>query len=99
MTTDRLSTLRRRVGAVRSLVSAHVTGVSLTLIVLFATVTRTWQLSAVGFSGDEAVYAGQSALLAHVPGMGRWFVPASRGNSNFLATQWVISLVYRVFGV
>jgi Dolichyl-phosphate-mannose-protein mannosyltransferase len=65
----------------------------------WAAVLRMWRLGAVGFSGDEAVYAGQAAVLAHVHGMGRWFIEASRGNSNFLATQWLISLVYRVFGV
>ena len=31
--------------------------------------------------------------------MGRWFISASRGNSNFLAAQWLISLVFRIFGV
>src|SRR6266581_558030 len=58
-----------------------------------------WQLDAVGLRGDEAVYAGQAALLAGTPGMDRWFVLASRGNSNFLAFQWITSLFYRIFGV
>jgi predicted membrane-bound mannosyltransferase len=49
--------------------------------------------------GDESVYAGQAGILAHEPGMNRWFIPASRGNSNFLLAQWITSLVYRVFGM
>jgi hypothetical protein len=92
----------RMVAAAATWVSAHATAVtaaSLTAIVLLASLARTWHLSAVGFGGDEAVYAGQSALLSDAPGMERWFIPASRGNSNFLATQWVVSLVYRLFGV
>ena len=69
------------------------------LITAIAFVARIWRLTAVGFRGDEAVYAGQAGLLAGVPGMGRWFIPASRGNSNFLIYQWIVSLIYRGFGV
>lgn len=72
---------------------------ALTGLLVWAAALRSWRLGAVGFGGDEAVYAGQAAVLAHVPGMDRWFIDASRGNSNFLATQWLVSLVYRVFGV
>jgi 4-amino-4-deoxy-L-arabinose transferase-like glycosyltransferase len=90
------------VAAAGTWVAGHasaVTAASLAAIVLLATLARTWHLSEVGLGGDEAVYAGQSALLADAPGMERWFIPASRGNSNFLATQWIVSLVYRLFGV
>jgi len=60
---------------------------------------RLWRLSEVGFRGDEAVYAGQAALLAHSGGMDRWFILSSRGNSNFLVYQWIVSVVYRLVGV
>jgi hypothetical protein len=73
--------------------------VALTLLVVIAALLRFWRLSAVGFRGDEAVYAGQAALLAHIDGMDRWFILASRGNSNFFVFQWVVSEVYRIFGV
>lgn len=64
-----------------------------------AAVVRLWRLSDVGFRGDEAVYAGQAELLAHTGGMDRWFILASRGNSNFLVYQWFVAMVYRVAGV
>ncbi|HST48287.1 ArnT family glycosyltransferase [Jatrophihabitans sp.] len=64
-----------------------------------AAMVRLWRLSDVGFRGDEAVYAGQAELLAHIGGMDRWFILASRGNSNFLVYQWFVAVVYRVFGV
>jgi 4-amino-4-deoxy-L-arabinose transferase-like glycosyltransferase len=73
--------------------------VAVTALLAWAAVLRVWRLDAVGFGGDEAVYAGQAGVLAHVPGLDRWFIDASRGNSNFLVTQWLVSLVYRVFGV
>jgi hypothetical protein len=73
--------------------------VTLALITALAFAARVFRLGAVGFRGDEAVYAGQAGLLADAPGMGRFFIPASRGNSNFLVYQWIVSLVYRVFGV
>ena len=64
-----------------------------------AAALRLWHLDAVGFRGDEAVYAGQAAVLAGRDGMERWFILSSRGNSNFLVFQGILSVVYRVFGV
>jgi hypothetical protein len=45
------------------------------------------------------VYAGQAALLAGADDMDRWFILASRGNSNFLVFQGILSVFYRAFGV
>lgn len=73
--------------------------VAVTSLAVIAAVLRLWRLSAVGFRGDEAVYAGQAALLAHTHGMDRWFILASRGNSNFFVFQWIVAQVYRIFGV
>jgi hypothetical protein len=98
----RVHALRSRAAAVGGFVSRHRRpsgAVAVGAVVVLAAVVRLWQLTAVGFGGDEAVYAGQAALLAHVPGMDRWFIAASRGNSNFLVTQWLVSLFYRAFGV
>jgi hypothetical protein len=68
-------------------------------IAVTAVALRVWRLTAVGFRGDESVYAGQAGLLAGVDGMSRWFIAASRGNSNFLVYQWLVSLTYRVVGI
>ena len=60
---------------------------------------RTWRLGTVGFGGDEAVYAGQASVLAGNMDAERHFVLMSRGNSNFLFFQHVVSIFYRIFGV
>src|SRR3954466_12345190 len=73
--------------------------VAVTGLAVLAAFVRLWRLSDVGFRGDEAVYAGQAELLGHIGGMDRWFILASRGNSNFLVYQWFVAVVYRVFGV
>jgi hypothetical protein len=71
----------------------------LTGILAIAALPRLWAILDVGFRGDEAVYAGQAAVLAGDDELDRYFVLASRGNSNFLFYQQVVALVYMVFGV
>jgi 4-amino-4-deoxy-L-arabinose transferase-like glycosyltransferase len=72
---------------------------ALAVIVAVGGLLRFWNLDRVGFRGDEAVYAGQAAVLAGVDELQRWFILMSRGNSNFLLFQRVVSLAYRMFGV
>jgi Dolichyl-phosphate-mannose-protein mannosyltransferase len=72
---------------------------ALAAIVAVGGLLRFWNLDRVGFRGDEAVYAGQAAVLAGVEDLQRYFILISRGNSNFLLFQRVVSLVYRVTGV
>src|SRR5919201_1472302 len=67
-------------------------------VVGLAAFLRLWNLGGVGFRGDEAVYAGQSAVLAGAEAMRRHFILVSRGNSNFLLYQQVVGLVYRAVG-
>jgi 4-amino-4-deoxy-L-arabinose transferase-like glycosyltransferase len=69
------------------------------VILLIASFLRLWQIGRNGFSGDEAVYAGQSAVLAGVRGYGHYFILVSRGNSNFLLFQEIVSIFFRAFGV
>ena len=59
---------------------------------------RMWSLGRIGFRGDEAVYAGQASVLAGIEPMDRFFILISRGNSNFLLYQWLVSIPYRLFG-
>jgi hypothetical protein len=68
-------------------------------ILAIAALPRLWALGEVGFRGDEAVYAGQAGVLAGDDGLDRYFVLASRGNSNFLFYQEVVALVYFLFGL
>jgi hypothetical protein len=72
---------------------------ALVVLVAVGGLLRFWNLDRVGFRGDEAVYAGQAAVLAGVEELQRWFILMSRGNSNFLLFQRVVSLAYRMFGV
>ena len=45
------------------------------------------------------MYAGQAAVLSGDDELDRYFVLASRGNSNFLFYQQVVAAVYLLFGV
>jgi 4-amino-4-deoxy-L-arabinose transferase-like glycosyltransferase len=88
---DTLSSLRR--------VASDPVNIVFILILLLAGFLRLWQVGLNGFSGDEAVYAGQAAVLAGAHGYSRYFILVSRGNSNFLLFQEIVSLAFRVFGV
>jgi hypothetical protein len=54
---------------------------------------RIWQVDAVGFNTDEAVYAGQAAAIARVAGLKDIF-PIFRAHP--LLFQFLLSLVYRI---
>ncbi len=84
-----------------SLASATLKRLDLPLIAItgIAAFLRLWDLGRVGLRGDEAVYAGQAAVLAGAKGFGRYFILTGRGNSNFLLFQEILSVVYRVLGV
>lgn len=53
---------------------------------------RIWQINAMGYNTDEAVYAGQAAAIAGVPGLKDVF-PIFRAHPLFF--QFVLSLIYR----
>jgi Dolichyl-phosphate-mannose-protein mannosyltransferase len=74
-------------------------GAALAVIVGVGALLRFWNLGRVGFRGDEAVYAGQAALLAGEEQLKRYFILMSRGNSNFLLYQRIVSVGYRALGV
>jgi len=85
-------------GRVWHLPSIRVSGTTLILagILVAAAALRLWALGRVGLRGDEAVYTGQAAVLAGDPEASRYFVPISRGNSNFLLYQYFVSLAFAV---
>ncbi|POX56944.1 hypothetical protein C3489_01420 [Streptomyces sp. Ru71] len=68
-------------------------------IIALAAVLRLVQLQRIGLRGDEAVYVGQAGVLAGAHDLDRYFILISRGNSNFLLYQEMLSVVFRVFGV
>jgi len=67
------------------------------VVVLFAMVAsaflRLWQVNAIGYNTDEAVYSGQAAAIAGVPGL-KDFFPVFRAHP--LLFQFVLSLIYKV---
>jgi hypothetical protein len=91
-----IARIARRIGR---FASDHRGALILAGILLLAAVPRLWAIIGVGLRGDEAVYAGQAGVLAGDHDLSRYFVLASRGNSNFLLYQEVVALFYLIFGV
>ncbi len=56
-------------------------------------ILRLWQINAMGFNTDEAVYAGQAAAIAGVTGLKDIF-PIFRAHP--LLIQFLLSLIYKV---
>lgn len=69
------------------------TALPMTAILAIATFLRFWQLGAVGFNGDEAVYTGTAASLSGDRTLGALF-PVFRAHP--LLFQTLLSLVLRV---
>jgi hypothetical protein len=57
---------------------------------------RLWQINALGYNSDEAVYAGQGAAIAADPTLKEIF-PVFRAHP--LLFQFIVAIPYRLFGV
>lgn len=68
--------------------------VILALALAAGTWLRLWQINAMGYNTDEAVYAGQAAAISGVPVLKNIF-PVFRAHP--LLVQFVLSLIYRVY--
>ncbi len=55
---------------------------------------RLWQINAIGYNTDEAVYSGQAAAIAGVPGLKDEF-PVFRAHP--LLFQFILSLIYKYY--
>lgn len=64
-------------------------------ILAVAAGVRIWQIAALGYNSDEAVYSGQAATIAHVNGSDAFF-PAFRAHP--LLIQTLLSIGYRLGG-
>ncbi len=53
---------------------------------------RLWQINAIGYNTDEAVYSGQAAAIAGIPGLKDVF-PVFRAHP--LLFQFILSLIYK----
>jgi uncharacterized membrane protein len=67
----------------------------LVLLLTFASgiFLRIWQIDAMGYNTDEAVYAGQAAAIARIAGLSNIF-PIFRAHP--LLFQFLLSIVYRI---
>ncbi len=70
----------------------------LSAIILGAALLRFWNLGELGLGGDESVYAAQARILAGDNELSKYFVLISRGVSNFLFNQAILSIIYTVAG-
>src|ERR1051326_7355292 len=68
---------------------------SVILVLCLATGLRIWQVNQIGFNTDEAVYSGQAAAIAQVPGLKDIF-PVFRAHP--LLFQFLLALLFN-FGV
>src|SRR5215468_2843911 len=68
---------------------------SVILVLCLAAGLRIWQINQIGFNTDEAVYSGQAAAIAQVPGLKDIF-PVFRAHP--LLFQFVLALLFN-FGV
>ena len=64
-------------------------------ILAIAAGLRIWQIAALGYNSDEAVYSGQAATIAHVNGLDAFF-PAFRAHPVLIQT--LLSIGYRLGG-
>ena len=69
------------------------TGLAVAMVAAPAIVLRLWNLNALGFNSDEAVYAGQAAAIAGDPAL-RGLFPVFRAHP--LLFQMAVSLVYQI---
>ena len=71
-----------------------VSRVVLALALAVGSFMRLWQINAMGYNTDEAVYAGQAAAIGGIPVLKDIF-PIFRAHP--LLVQFVLSLIYRVY--
>ena len=65
----------------------------LAIALVSGSVLRLWQINAMGYNTDEAVYAGQAAAIAGVAGLKDIF-PIFRAHP--LLIQFVLALIYKI---
>ncbi len=83
---------------IRKIALSNVVSIYLPLagILLLGSAVRLYQINALGFNTDEAVYSGQAAAIAQIPSL-RDFFPVFRAHP--LLFQFIISLIFKIWGV
>ena len=93
VTTRTLPSVRAQ--RLRTFGTSRVAVIAFLVVAVPAVALRTWELTALGYNSDEAVYAGQAASLSGNAGLLPFF-PVFRAHP--LLFQSMLSLVYDVFG-
>jgi hypothetical protein len=83
-----------RLKALPTLSEVALTRLILILALAVGVLLRVWQINAIGYNTDEAVYAGQAAAIAGVPGLKDIF-PIFRAHP--LLFQFVLSVIYKLY--
>lgn len=89
---DQISTSRAAILTMPALNEVALSRLILAIAMAAGSFLRIWQINAMGYNTDEAVYAGQAAAIAGVPGLKDVF-PIFRAHPLFF--QFILSILYR----
>jgi hypothetical protein len=91
---DQIATLRAGTLTVPALNEIALSRMILVLAMAVGSFLRIWQINAMGYNTDEAVYAGQAAAIAGISGLKDIF-PIFRAHP--LLFQFVLSVAYKLY--
>jgi len=84
---------RPRIATIAKLHEVAISRLLLAISLVSGSILRLWQINAMGFNTDEAVYAGQAAAIAGVPVLKDIF-PIFRAHP--LLIQFMLALIYKI---
>jgi hypothetical protein len=90
---DQIATSRAAILTMPILSEVALSRLILAIAMAAGSFLRIWQINAMGYNTDEAVYAGQAAAIAGVPGLKDVF-PIFRAHP--LLFQFVLSIIYKI---
>lgn len=92
-TTGTTSVARPKAATIAKVHEVAISRLVLAISMVSGSILRLWQINAMGFNTDEAVYAGQAAAIAGVPGLKDIF-PIFRAHP--LLIQSMLALIYKI---
>ena len=92
-TTGSIGATRTKAATVLAVHEVAISRLVLAIALVSGSFLRLWQINAIGYNSDEAVYAGQAAAIAGVPGLKDIF-PIFRAHP--LLIQSMLALIYKI---
>jgi len=92
-TTGSTSMSRPKAVTISAVHEVAISRLVLAISLVSGSILRLWQINAMGYNTDEAVYAGQAAAIAGVPGLKDIF-PIFRAHP--LLIQFLLALIYKI---